>query len=285
MPIIRFIFGLAVGSFLNVLATRYNPDGFLLSKNSLGGRSHCPHCKHALSWYELVPLVSFAVQGGKCLNCRAKISFLYPIGELLGGLIFVFVPEKIASLSYPAPSFLSAQVFVWLCIFLLLQLLSFIDFRFQIIPDEGSLALVVLGVLASFVYPLNILGMKAFSFIGHYAYLFNFQDSLVANRLFGVAVGAAFFGLLILITRGRGMGFGDLKLSLGLGLIFGWPDVLLVIGFAFIIGALIGGFLLLARRETMKSSLPFVPFLALGAVLVFFYGYKLTDFYFSFLNA
>lgn len=282
--IIRFFFGLAVGSFLNVLAVRYNPDRFLLTRETLGGRSHCPGCKKRLSWYELVPIVSFVLQRGRCLNCKMKISWIYPLGELLSGLIFLFVPEVVASVSYPVPGQLSPQVILWILVFLTLQLMTFIDFRLQLVPDEGSVALIILGALSAFVYPLHSLGLKAFSFIGHYAYLFGFQNTMLGNRLFGVVVGALFFTLLILITRGKGMGIGDLKLSLGLGLLFGWPDIAVLIGIAFVLGAIVGGALLLLRRKKMKAAVPFVPFLAASAALVFFFGFNLASAYFGLLN-
>lgn len=280
---IRFIFGLAVGSFLNVIVTRYNPDEFLLTKKVLGGRSICPHCKHQLSWYELVPVLSFAIQGGKCRNCKTKISWLYPLGELTTGLIFAFVPDKIAAISYPAISFFSPQVILWVSIFLVLQLLAFIDWRLQMVPDEGSLLLVILGALATFAYPIKIIGAKMLSFTGHYALLFGVQDSLWANRALALILAVTFFGLLTLITRGRGIGFGDLKLSIGLALIFGWPDVVLVMGFAFILGAIIGALLMLLKKKTMKSAVPFVPFLALGSVMIFFFGFQIVNWYFNLL--
>ncbi|TSC60575.1 MAG: leader peptidase (prepilin peptidase) / N-methyltransferase [Parcubacteria group bacterium LiPW_15] len=282
--IIRFIFGLAIGSFLNVLATRYDPDKFLLTKQTMGGRSHCPRCKHILSAWELIPIFSFLVQRRKCAHCGEKISWLYPLGEISGGLILAFVPEIIFSISYPTPPFFSPVVLIWVVIFLILQLLSFIDYRFQLIPDEGTFLLVVLGALSTFAYPLKILGIKASSFLGHYAYLFGFQDSLVVNRLFGVVVAVLFFGLLILATKGKGMGMGDMKLSLGLGLIFGWPDVALVVGFAFVIGAIFGLGLMLFKKKTAKGAVPFVPFLAVGSATLFFFGLPIANWYFGLLS-
>lgn len=281
--IIRFAFGLAIGSFLNVLATRYDPDEFLFTKKTVGGRSACPHCKRILRWYELIPILSFIFQGGRCLNCKEKISWLYPLGELTAGLIFALVPDKIAAISYPAISFFSPQIILWVSIFLTLQLLAFIDWRLGLVPDEGSLLLVILGALAAFAYPINVVGVKVLSFIGHFALLFGAQDSLWTNRALALIIAALFFGFLSLITKGKGIGFGDLKLSLGLALVFGWPDMVLAMGFAFILGAIAGGLLLLFKRRTMKSAVPFVPFLALGSALVFFFGFQIVNFYFGFL--
>ena len=86
--IVLFAFGIAIGSFLNVISIRYNPDKFLFSLKNLRGRSHCPHCKKTLRWYELAPLFSFLIQGGRCRGCATKISWQYSIVEFLTGLAF-----------------------------------------------------------------------------------------------------------------------------------------------------------------------------------------------------
>jgi prepilin signal peptidase PulO-like enzyme (type II secretory pathway) len=285
MLVIRFFFGLAIGSFLNVIACRYDPDRFLFGKKSFGGRSRCPHCDHVLSAWELIPILSFLLERRKCAHCRGKISWFYPLGEITSGLILAFVPEVVRSMHYPAgPLSYYPEAALWVAIFLLLQLLSFIDYRLQLIPDEGSILLMILGAFATFVFPIKMLGLKAGSFIGHYAYLFGFQDSLWLNRLFGVMIAAIFFALLISVTKGRGMGVGDLKLSIGLGLVFGWPDIALAIGFAFVIGAVFGLGLILSKKKTGKGAVPFVPFLALGSAAVFFFGFEITKWYFGLIS-
>src|SRR5580704_2783986 len=98
--IFLFIFGLAIGSFLNVVALRYDGEHFLFSNKKLGGRSHCPHCKKTLRWFELIPLVSFAIQGGKCRHCKAPIGWQYPLVELISGIIFVAVPLRFSYVLY-----------------------------------------------------------------------------------------------------------------------------------------------------------------------------------------
>ena len=100
MGIILFFFGAAVGSFINVLATRYDPAAFLFSRRVIGGRSHCPGCGKTLRWFELIPLFSFLVQGGRCRRCKKRLSIQYLIVELLSGLIFVLVPVIIHSTFY-----------------------------------------------------------------------------------------------------------------------------------------------------------------------------------------
>ncbi len=95
--LILFVFGLAIGSFLNVVALRYDGERSLFDAGPVSGRSYCPHCGRTLRWFELVPLVSFIMQGAKCRRCHAPISFQYPLVELISGLVFVFVPWHIMS--------------------------------------------------------------------------------------------------------------------------------------------------------------------------------------------
>src|SRR5581483_8885445 len=94
-----FVFGLAIGSFLNVVALRYDGNRFVLDPKAIGGRSHCPHCKKTLQWYELIPLASFAIQRGKCRGCGVRIGFRYPFVEFLSGLIFALVPLRLLDAS------------------------------------------------------------------------------------------------------------------------------------------------------------------------------------------
>lgn len=279
----RFIIGLAFGSFLNVIASRYDPDKFLFNSKSLGGRSKCDHCHKTLRWFELIPLVSYILQLGKCRHCKARLSSGHPIGELTMGLLFAFLPGRIASFGTPGASLYSPEIILWLLTAITFYLLSAIDLRLHIVPDEGNLFLVILGALATFVYPIKSLGVKVFSFLGPYANLFGFQEGAWANRLLATILAMAFFGFLILITKGRGMGIGDLKMSVGLGLLFGWPDIAVVIGLAFIFGALLGIYLIASKSTTLKTAVPFVPFLVLASFVVVFFGKEIVTAYFNIL--
>ena len=251
---LSFLFGLALGSFLHVLVSRYDPERFLLTPATLGGRSYCPHCKRTLAWYELVPLLSFLVQRGRCRACGAKISWSYFGVELACGLLVALVPMGLPLV--PA--------ILWTAVFLILLLITLIDMRLQIIPDELSAALAILGI------GLVLAGGAPFDWPGH----------------FGAGLGAAlFFAALIAITRGKGMGWGDVKLAFVLGLVFGWPDTLLLVMLAFVIGAAVGVALIIARSKNLKSALPFGPFLALAALIVFFFGQSIIGGYLRLLVA
>lgn len=277
-----FVLGLVFGSFLNVVALRYDPDKFLFSATRLGGRSHCPKCKKTLHWYELIPLLSFAFQRGKCRSCSERLSLIYPSGELLSGIIFAAVPSFVQkfyfSLSATSISWLSG---LWIGVFWILLLAAFIDIRLQIIPDEAQLLLLALGIA------IGALSLPAFSnasgsFMGPSALLFDGRANIYLNRLLGIGFGLVFFGGLFAFTRGRGMGMGDIKLAAVLGVLFGWPDIVLIVALGFIIGSLVGVGMLIGGRKKMKSALAFGPFLAASALIVFFFGSEIVAGYFSF---
>lgn len=274
MYVFLFLFGAAVGSFLNVVALRYRPDRFLFS-GSLRGRSHCPHCKKTLRWFELVPLVSFLLQGGRCLRCRARMGLRYPIVELVSGLIFIFVPLRLGVMSHQSLVMSS----LWILVFEFLLLLSLIDLRHALIPDETNIALGALG--AAFVVFLAATA-SVVSFTGDIAtFLSISRNPWIAHGL-GALFGLLFFGAIIAVTRGRGMGMGDVKLAVPLGFLFGWPDIVMVAAAGFIIGAAYGVWAMAARGKHLTSAVPFGPFLALGSTLVFFFGHELATAYFSF---
>lgn len=281
MPwLILFVFGLAIGSFLNVVAVRYDggETAPLFSPRAIGGRSHCPHCGRTLRWFELVPLASWILQGGRCRSCGAGISFQYPLAELVSGLIFVFVPWRIFAIAGTGGTLLIGLSLFWVIAFEALLLMSLVDIRLGIIPDGLNLFLFVLGMFFN-IFLAGWLGPANHSLLGGYAGMFGLQGSLWLNRAVGAVFGGAFFGLLIAGTRGKGMGLGDLKLAIPLGFLLGWPDILFAIAAAFVIGAIVGLVTIAAGRRTMKGSLPFGPFFALGVAAVFMFGYQFLQWY------
>ncbi len=304
MSAILFVLGLAAGSFLNVVIARYAPERFLLgrqvagfpsraarrddsaqgvpSRRSLdeGGRSHCMSCGRTLRWFELIPLISYIAARGRCRRCGAKIGIRYPLVELAGGIFFAVVPRMVGDFYFlPAPSRAALDA-LWILAFLTLVVIAAIDIRFTIIPDEASVFLAALGVAIAFVsHPL--FGATGGSFIGPYAIMFGVRGSMIMNRLFAVLAALAVFGLLFLLTRGRGMGFGDVKLAAAMALLFGWPDIIILAAIAFIAGSLVGAGFILAKKRRRNGFLPFGPFLALAAVIIFFWGTKILAWYFS----
>jgi len=293
---ILFVFGLAVGSFLNVVIFRYKPGEKVLAAKAIGGpgnwgeRSRCRDCGKTLSWFELIPLASFLAQKGKCRGCGGSLSFQYFLVELLSGLVFVFVPMFWA-VSLPLlrlPEYISMFVWlsaIWILIFLIFIVISAIDFRHFVIPDSLNLALAALGIILIAVNNYyKRFNMVSGSFVGSDAAIFGFRDNIWFNYFGAAVLAMAFFGLLIFLSRGKGMGWGDFKLVGALGLIFGWPDAILAIALGFIIGAVVGTVLLVFNKKKMKDAIPFGPFLAFGSVLIFFFGYQMLEFYFKFFN-
>lgn len=276
-----FVFGLLIGSFLNVVALRYDGDRMVADPKVIGGRSHCPHCGTTLRWYELIPVASFIIQGRRCRSCKAKIGWQYPLVELLSGCVFAFVPLQTFNLTGPGEPFVVLSV-LWVIAFELFLLVAYIDIRLGIIPDELNVALGILGLFMVIVLG-GYFGLANHSLFGVYSGWFGFQGNIWANHILAAAAVAAFFGLLILVTRGKGMGMGDVKLAAPLGLIFGWPDIVLVVVTAFVLGALAGVLLIIRGKKTMKGSLPFAPFLIAGAAIVFFAGFRIASAYLGIL--
>lgn len=228
-----FLLGLIVGSFLNVVILRYNTG------KSLAGRSGCFMCGHKLSWYELIPVVSYFLQSGKCRSCKSEISIQYPLVELLTGFIFTLIAWRFAS-------DILTLVFL-LIVWALLIVITVYDLRHKIIPD---------GLVYAFI---TITGLRALVVGDYYA--------LIAG-----ALGFLFFASLWYFSSGRWMGFGDAKLALGLGFLLGLSSGLAGLVLSFWIGALYGliALSLPHSRATLRSEVPFAPFLTLGAALSFF---------------
>ncbi len=276
MDVLRFVIGTAIGSFINVLALRYNPEHSLFTRDVVTGRSHCPSCRRELRWFELIPLLSFVLQGGRCRRCRTKLAFQYPIVELLCGIIFVAVPYSPHGIF--SPEWFS--ITLWILVLTLLVLIALIDLRESVIPNGVTLSLAIVG-MAQAIF-LNSLGfIPTLSFLGYYASLFGLQDSVIMNRLGGAAAGLLLFGLIFILSRGKGMGMGDVKLMGALGLLFGWPDILLISMLSFVSGAVVNAPALIRGAKRMKDVVPFGPFIVFAATMVFFFGQQIIHWYFK----
>lgn len=289
-----FLLGLAIGSFLNVVALRFKDGQFLLARKVIGGRSHCMHCRHVLLWYELIPLFSFLLQLGRCRVCGGRLSFQYPSVEFLAGILLpaiAFYFLEVKRLEY-LPLVLKAGALVpwlavalWSVIFLLLLLLSIIDYREYLIPDEIPCMLAVLGIFwVAFLAFSGAPQLLPGSFVGEYAFIFGMVSNVWLNHLAGALAGALIIGAIFFLSRGRAIGFGDVILLGVLGFLFGWPDVVLMLLFSFLIGAAASVVLLIRREKGMKDFVPFAPFIALASLLIFFWGEDILRWYFIVFN-
>ena len=257
LSFIAFILGLIIGSFLNFLIWRLYKD------ESLAGRSHCPKCGHKIFWYDNIPLLSFILLGGRCRYCQNKISWQYPLVELVSAILFLAVWR----LHQPAIDILGAGlnlsaisqllkdfllVSVWLAVFVY-------DWRWQLVP----MALIWPTIIA-------VAGLQFLSGI-----------SLTA-LLIGGALGAGFFLIQYILTAKQGIGEGDIWLGLLLGFAFPRADKLfLIMIVSYGLGALVGLSLLLVKRKKWRSAIALGPFLAIGSLVAILWGEAIINWYFG----
>lgn len=287
MYYILFILGLGIGSFLNVVTMRYKEDGLVFGNHIVFGRSHCPNCKKILSWYELIPVISFILQLGRCRSCKEKMSYQYPVIELITALIFVFVPyyffvyQKVLFIGI-SDNFLIEYSVIWVLVFLSLLTIGVIDYKKYIVPDELVVLIALLGVAWTvLLFESNNFGVITGSFIGSYADLFNLRENLWINHLVGSVLGLLAIGTIFFGTRGAAIGFGDVKLFGALGLLFGYPDIFLVFFLSFTTGAIFSLPLLIRKLKGMKDFVPFAPFIIIASFLVFYFGNDILGIYFD----
>jgi len=247
-----FLFGLVIGSFLNCVIYRLEEE-----KSFLKGRSFCPSCKHILSWADLVPVLSFIFLGGKCRYCNKKISWQYPLVELVTGTLFLLIFLKFGGWNL--------EPFYYLLISSLLIIVFVFDLKHYIIPD----GVIYTAIVISLLYNL------AYSF-----FLISNPQSLI-QPLLAAFVAAGFFLLIVLISKGQWMGVGDIKLAFLMGLFLGWPNILVALFLAFFIGAVVGIGLIILKKKGLKSEVPFGPFLTIGTFLALFFGGEMLAWYFS----
>jgi prepilin signal peptidase PulO-like enzyme (type II secretory pathway) len=249
-----FILGLVVGSFLNCVIYRLETG-----ESFLKGRSYCPHCKHILSWKDLIPIFSFLILKGKCRYCGKKISFQYPLVEFFTGILFVLF------LIYGGRTFIDL-IFDWILACFLIIIFVY-DLKHYLIPDKIIYPAIAIAFLNQ-ILTSNIQHLTLTSNIEH----------LTSNLLLGI-LPSLFFLSIILISHETWMGFGDFKLSILMGLILGWPKILVSLFFSFFTGAIIGLILIFLKRKTMKSQIPFAPFLVSGTFFSMFFGEKIINWY------
>lgn len=244
MAVIVAIFGLLLGSFANVLIARFEKLGTVVNS-----RSACPHCDHQLTWYDLVPVLSFVLLGAKCRYCRKSISWQYPIIELLTAALAVVLYWQLG-LSYS-----SVLLFV---IFELLLIIAVIDLYHFVIPDAYMFPAIALSLL----YALT-----------------QSQPLTLASIGGGLALGGGLLALLSFGSKERWMGSGDIGLGVAMGLLSGFAGTAIGLMLAFFSGSLVGGILLGLRMKTLKSALPFGPFLVVATVVSGLWGQQIMGWY------
>jgi leader peptidase (prepilin peptidase)/N-methyltransferase len=240
--ILAVVFGLIIGSFLNVVIARVPAHKSLWKPGS-----SCPGCDAAIAWHDNVPLLSFAALRGKCRRCGIGIPWRYPIVEATTAALFGLAYWRFG----PTPDFIAAALLLSM-----LVAITGIDFQHQIIPDVISLPGIVAGFLANLA-------------TGRVPWM---------ESGIGILVGGGTF-LVIILASGGGMGGGDMKLGAMLGAFLGWKVVLLTIFIAVVLGGALAVALIASGVRGRKDPIPFGPFLAAGGAVSLFWGERVVRWY------
>lgn len=242
VSIVVFLFSLLLGSFFNVVGLRV-PRG----ESIVTPRSHCPSCQRTLTAWELIPILSYIIQGGKCRGCGIRISPLYPAVELMTAILFTISPLLVGW---------SKELIVSWTLISLLMIIFVSDVRYMIIPDRVLLFFAVLFMIERFFVPLS-----------------PWWDSLV-----GAAVGFLLLLFIAVVSKG-GMGGGDIKLFALLGFVLGWKMVLLSFFFSTVYGTVFGLIGIALGKVRRKEPMPFGPYIVFGTLTVYFFGQAIIDWY------
>ncbi len=263
------IIGLMVGSFLNVVIYRLPKmmernwrqqcaelRGEAVEKlpafNIATPRSVCPHCKHKITFWENIPILSYLFLRGRCHECHAPISLRYPVIEAFTGVVSGFVAWHFGF----GGMMIAALIFVWALI-----ALAMIDIDTQLLPDDITLPLMWLGIL------YNMYGG------------FTDLQSAVIGAVAGYMSLWTVYWVFKLITGKEGMGYGDFKLLAAIGAWLGWSILPLVILFSSLVGAIVGVGLIIAARLNKNIMIPFGPYLAGGALIALLWGQEINHAY------
>jgi len=253
--ILVFVSGAVLGSFLNVVIRRLKVDKKGTRINLLG-RSRCLECGRELAPRDLIPIISFFLLKGKCRFCGAKISLQYPIVETISALLPVLIIWQ----------FGLSNINSWVLIFssYILLLIFFFDLNNEIIPDVLLWPLAFLGIF----YQALISPDLATSYF---------------DLIYGVLIGGGLFLIFVILSKEKWMGMGDVKLGAVLGIFVSFPQIIVVLFSAFILGSLVSLFLIGIRKKTLKSQIPFGPFLILGFFFSVFWGERIINWYLGFI--
>ena len=240
-----FLFGVSLGSFANVCIYRLPRD-----KQIISGRSYCPRCKKKIKWYDNLPLISYIFLNAKCRNCDKSISFRYLIVELITGISFLLIFLSFKNLYTIV--FLSTLILILIMIF-------FIDLENFIIPDSLNFSIMGLALVKNFIPSFNT------------SLIHDINQSLIGGIIGYFSIWVIIF-LYKTLKKIDGMGLGDAKLMAGIGLLFGWQSVPLILFLSSILGLFFVAPSLLKKQKTMRSEIPFGPFIIIAMLIYFVFG-------------
>jgi len=265
MALIVFIFGLMIGSFLNVVTFRLHQK-----QSFIKGRSRCPKCHQQIRWFDNIPLLSFIMLSGRCRYCHTKISWQYPIVELVVGCLFAMA----FWINFKLPIFNLSFIWDWSLLmpvvvkFLrdiffisVLTVIFIYDFRWYLILDIITIPAIIVAFVFNIILGFNVL-----------------------NLLLATGIGGGFFLIQFIISKGRWIGGGDIRLGFLMGSILGLPQVLVALFTAYISGLIIVVGLLMTGKKRMSSQVPFGTFLSIATIISLLWGTDILYYYLNFLT-
>ena len=271
LTVFGFLFGASFGSFFNVIIYRLPREESIVMPGS-----HCMKCNEPIQWFDNIPLLSYIILGGKCRHCKEPYSIRYFFVELLTGVLFALVVNKYFYL-IPDGMYFTMLAMVILHFYFVggFVVLTFIDIDHKIIPNEITFSGVPIGLLASFAFPLLMMGQESHLM----GLLYSFIGAVVGGGFLYVvgAVGKK-------IMQKEVMGFGDVKLLALIGAFIGWKLTLLTIILSSFAGTLIGVMLIATRKAEWQSQIPFGPYIVLGALISYFVGNNILEWYLGFFQ-
>lgn len=251
---IIFIFGLLIGSFLNVCIHRLPTGETIVTR-----RSYCPNCKNTIRWYDNIPILSYIFLLGRCRWCKGKISPRYIIVEILTASILVFLYRHFG---------IGTRFFVYGIFVSLLIVISFIDIKYRIIPDELSIVGILIGFILSLIFP-SLQGTV-------------YRLNALLNSFLGIVIGGVIIyslGLLgNFLFKKESMGGGDVKLLAMIGAFIGWKMVIMTFFIAPIFGSIVG---IILKLKKGAELIPYAPYLSIGAVISILYGKSILAYLFG----
>lgn len=243
--LVFFVLGLIFGSFFNVVGLRLPKHQTFINDHSI-----CPSCHHRLSWRDMIPVLSFLMQSGKCRYCKKEISLIYPIGECVTAGLFAFSFMRIG---------FQLELLVALIFISMLMIILISDIKYMLIPDQILLFFLPLFITLRFFNPLEFWW----------------------SPILGAILPFIMIAVIIFLSQG-GMGAGDMKLFGVIGIVLGLKKVLLAFLLSCVIGAVIGMILFYCKKVSLRQPLPFGPFIIVASFISYYYGDIMITWYFSF---
>lgn len=254
-----FCLGAAVGSFISVVIYRLHTG----KRGIFGGRSVCTNCDKQLKPLDLIPIASYLTLRGKCRYCSKEISYMYPLLEILTGLLFAALYFKFPFLDAETLRITTPLLGMYLLYgfyTFILVFTFFFDLHYMNIADEVVLPGVLIALIATMATP----------YTPH-----------IIDALLGLGIGVVFFGLQALISKGKWIGLGDLRVGAFMGAVLGWKLMIVALFLSYLVGSVVALFIIIKKKQVRGIRVPFAPFLVTGTFITIFFGEQLMNWYLS----